>query len=142
MLPDSDGIVNWEPPTYDPQTGLFYVATDERYSVYYRTEPNVKALQGLNGIQEQRVATIGKYITAIDYKTGKIAWRHLQPSAGEGGNSTGLTTTAGKLLFGGDATVTLLLMIQRMESRFGIRTSALYRMQWKRTCSTASNTFL
>jgi len=32
VLPDSDGIINWEPPTYDPQTGLFY-----------RTEPNVGA---------------------------------------------------------------------------------------------------
>jgi alcohol dehydrogenase (cytochrome c) len=103
VLPDTDGIVNWQPPTYDPQTGLFYVATDEIYSVYYRTEPNVRALQGLNGIQEQRVGTKGKYITAIDYKTGKIAWRHLQVSAGEGEGNTGLTTTAGKLLFGGDA---------------------------------------
>jgi alcohol dehydrogenase (cytochrome c) len=43
VLPDTDGIVNWQPPTYDPQTGLFYVATDEVYSVYYRTEPNVRA---------------------------------------------------------------------------------------------------
>ena len=102
-MPDSDGIVNWEPPTYDPQTGLFYVATEEDYSVYYRTEPNVRAMQGLNGIQEQRVGSVGKYITAIDYKTGKIAWRHLQVSAGEGAGNTGLTTTAGKLLFGGDA---------------------------------------
>jgi alcohol dehydrogenase (cytochrome c) len=60
-------------------------------------------MQGLNGIQEQRVAKKGKYITAIDYKTGKIVWRHLQPSVGEGESNTGLTTTAGKLLFGGDA---------------------------------------
>ena len=103
VSPDSDGIVNWEPPSYDPQTGLFYIATEEVYSVFYRTEPNVRALQGLNGIQEQRVGTAGKYITAIDYKTGKIAWRHRQISAVEGVGNTGLTTTAGKLLFGGDA---------------------------------------
>jgi alcohol dehydrogenase (cytochrome c) len=103
VSPDSDGIVNWQPPTYDPQTGLFYVSTDEIYSVFYRTEPNVRALQGLNGIQEQHVGSKGKYITAIDYRTGKIAWRHLQVSAGEGSGNTGLTTTAGKLLFGGDA---------------------------------------
>ena len=82
MLPDSDGIVNWESPTCDAQTGLFYVATDEIYSVFYHTEPNVRALQGLNGIQEQRVGMIGKYIMTIDYRTGKIAWRHLQVSAG------------------------------------------------------------
>ncbi len=46
VLPDSDGIVNWEPPTYDPQTGLFYVATEEIYSVFYRTEPNVQGPAG------------------------------------------------------------------------------------------------
>jgi len=49
------------------------------------------------------VGTIGKYITAIDYKTGKIVWRHPQVSAFEVGSNTGLTSTAGKLLFGGDA---------------------------------------
>jgi alcohol dehydrogenase (cytochrome c) len=60
-------------------------------------------MQGLNGVFEQRVGLAGRYITAIDYKIGKIVWRHLQPSATGGGNSTGLTATAGKLLFGGDA---------------------------------------
>ena len=39
--------MNWEPPTYDPQTGLFYVATDETYSVFYRTEPNVGPCRAL-----------------------------------------------------------------------------------------------
>jgi alcohol dehydrogenase (cytochrome c) len=101
VLPNSDGIVNWEPPTYDPQTGLFYVATTEDYSVFYRTEPNVRALQGLNGVEEQQVGSLGNYITAIDYKTGKVVWRHAQVSV-DGGGVTGLTTTAGGLLFGGD----------------------------------------
>jgi len=101
VLPNSDGIVNWEPPTYDPQTGLFYVATTEDYSVFYRTEPNVRALQGLNGVEEQQVGSLGNNITAIDYKTGKVVWRHAQVSV-DGGGVTGLTTTAGGLLFGGD----------------------------------------
>jgi alcohol dehydrogenase (cytochrome c) len=102
VLPASDGVVNWEPPTFDPQTGLFYVATEDVYSVFYRTEPNVRALQGLNGIDEQRVGSLGNFITAIDYKTGKVAWQHPQVSA-DGGGNTGLTTTAGGLLFGGDS---------------------------------------
>ena len=102
VSPGSDGIVNWQPPTYDPQTGLFYVATDEVYSEFYRIEPNVRALQGLNGILEQGVGNHGKFIIAIDYKTGRIAWKHSQISAADGGENTGLTTTAGKLLFGGD----------------------------------------
>ena len=114
-MPDSDGIVNWQPPTL-PQTGLFYVATDEVYEEYYRTEPDVRAMQGLNGVLEQRVGQVGKYITAIDYRTGKIAWRHLQVSAGEGETNTGLTTTAGKLLFGGDANGNLVAITARRKT--------------------------
>ena len=94
--------MNWEPPAFDPQTGLFYVSTDDIYSEFYRTEPNPRAMQGLNGVFEQRVGLGGNYITAIDYKTGKIVWRHLQPSVTGSGSNDGLTATAGKLLFGGD----------------------------------------
>ena len=49
------------------------------------------------------VATIGSYITAIDYKTGRTVWRHrFQTAAGNAGRAPGLLATAGKLLFGGD----------------------------------------
>ena len=41
----------------------------------------------------------GSFLTAIDYKTGKAAWRH--PYYGNGGGG-GLLTTAGGLLFAGD----------------------------------------
>jgi alcohol dehydrogenase (cytochrome c) len=103
VSPPSDGIVNWQPPSFDPQTGLFYIGMDEGYSIFFRTEPDVKAMQGLNGVQEQEAGSMGEFITAIDYKSGKVVWRHRQVSAGDEGGVTGLTTTAGKLLFGGDA---------------------------------------
>ena len=38
-------------------------------------------------------------MTAIDPKTGRIAWRHQLPG---GGGPTGMLTTAGGLLFAGD----------------------------------------
>ena len=38
----------------------------------------------------------GSYIDAIDYKTGKVVWRH------ETSGSAGLLATAGNLLFSGD----------------------------------------
>ena len=43
---------------------------------------------------------MGSYLTAIDYKTGKIAWQHKYP--GTGGSGNGMLTTAGKLVFAGD----------------------------------------
>jgi alcohol dehydrogenase (cytochrome c) len=99
VSPNSDGVVNWEPPSFDPQTGLFYISTNNPFSVFYRTEPNERAMQGLNGVQEQQVGSLGHALTAIDYKTGKVAWNHPFPS---GGNGNGITTTAGHLLFDGD----------------------------------------
>jgi alcohol dehydrogenase (cytochrome c) len=103
VSPNSDGPVNWEPPSYDPQTGLFYISSVIDYSVFYRTEPDERAMQGLNGVQEQQVGSLGRYITAIDYKTGKVAWQHALPYATAGTTATGVTTTAGHLLFAGDA---------------------------------------
>jgi alcohol dehydrogenase (cytochrome c) len=111
VSPTLDGALNWPPPSFDPQTGLFYVPTNEAYSEFYLVEPDLRAIQGLSGSQEHQVGAIGNYLTAIDYQTGKIAWRHLNPTAGtpvtSGGGGiasggTGLLTTAGKLLFGSD----------------------------------------
>ena len=55
---------------------------------------------GLGGKQEDEVGSGGAYMTAIDYKTGKAAWRH--PYYGGGGGGGGLLTTAGGLLFAAD----------------------------------------
>jgi alcohol dehydrogenase (cytochrome c) len=41
-------------------------------------------------------------IFAIDYKTGKVVWAHRYPGL-SGGLGNGMLTTAGKLLFAGDA---------------------------------------
>ena len=57
---------------------------------------------GLGGKDEQMVASLGSYLTAIDYKTGKIAWRHRYPGTGGFGGGNGILTTASKLVFAGD----------------------------------------
>ena len=48
------------------------------------------------------VAEPWSYLTAIDYKTGKIAWRHRYPGAGGFGGGNGVLATASKLVFAGD----------------------------------------
>ncbi|HVW11722.1 MAG TPA: PQQ-binding-like beta-propeller repeat protein [Bryobacteraceae bacterium] len=64
--------------------------------MYYLTETDPRGSMGLGGKEEDSVGSRGSFVTAIDYKTGRIAWR--RESAGAGG----LLTTAGKLLFAGD----------------------------------------
>jgi alcohol dehydrogenase (cytochrome c) len=99
VSPTSDGTTNWEPATYSPDTGLLYVAEDNSYSLFYLIDVDPRGSMGLGGKEEDRVGSGGSFLTAIDYKTGKVAWR--RPYYGKGGGG-GLLTTAGKLLFGGD----------------------------------------
>ena len=57
---------------------------------------------GLGGKDEQSLGSMGSYITAMDYKTGKVAWQHRYPGVANYGVQNGILTTAGKLLFAGD----------------------------------------
>jgi len=70
--------------------------------MYYLTETDPRGAMGLGGKEEAGVGSLGTYLTAIDYKTGKIAWRHKYPGTGGFGGGNGMLTTAGKLLFAGD----------------------------------------
>ena len=104
VSPSNPGITNWPPATFDPETGLYYVPKHETYSDFYLTDPDPKEAQGFGGVQEQAIGSTGNFLTAIDYKTGKIAWEHEYPivTGATGGGLPGLLSTAGKLLFGGD----------------------------------------
>jgi alcohol dehydrogenase (cytochrome c) len=80
------------------------VQRNESFSIYYITDPDPKEAQGFGGAQEQMLGSLGRYLTAIDYKTGKIIWEHPYPeSLSPGGGVAGLLSTAGKLLFAPDA---------------------------------------
>lgn len=98
-------VTNFPPPAYSPDTGLMYIPTSDNYHMVYLTTTDPRGAMGLGGIQEVPVASFGSYITAMDYKTGKIAWQHRYPTvsvAQGGGGLSGMLTTAGKLLFAGD----------------------------------------
>jgi alcohol dehydrogenase (cytochrome c) len=100
VSPANGGVTNWPPPAFSPDTGLFYVPQTDSYAMYYLTETDPRGAMGLGGKDELGLGNLGAFLTAIDYKTGKVAWRHRYPAAG--GNMNGLLTTAGKLLFAGD----------------------------------------
>ncbi len=102
VSPTAGGTVNWEPPAFSPDTGLFYVAEDNGYSIFYLMDTDPRGSMGLGGKLESRVGSGGSFLTALDYKTGKAAWRHEYPGGGGGGGG-GVLATAGKLVFAGDA---------------------------------------
>jgi alcohol dehydrogenase (cytochrome c) len=98
VSPPSGGATNWPPPSFDPETGLFYVGTSESFSVFYLTDTDPHP-EGY-GAAERAAGGFGGTVRAIDYKTGKTVWSHHWP--GGGGGAAGMLTTAGKLLFTGD----------------------------------------
>jgi len=106
VSPDNGGATNWFPPSFSPQTGLFYVVTREIYSMYYLTTKDPRTMVGLGGSEQDNVGSLGTSIVAIDYQTGKIAWKYR--FEGNGGGATGLLTTAGNLLFANDGAGSLV----------------------------------
>ncbi|MCX6612392.1 MAG: acido-empty-quinoprotein group A [Acidobacteria bacterium] len=99
VSPTSDGTVNWQPPAYSPDTGLFYVPEGNGYSLFYLTDIDPRGSMGLGGKEEAAVGTGGNYLSAIDYRNGKVVWRHRYYGNGGGG---GILATAGGLVFAGD----------------------------------------
>jgi alcohol dehydrogenase (cytochrome c) len=101
VSPTAGGTVNWEPPAFSPDTGLFYVLEDNGYAIFYLMDTDPRGSMGLGGNLQTHVGSGGRFLTALDYKTGKAAWRHEYPGGGWGGG--GMLTTAGKLVFAGDS---------------------------------------
>ena len=104
VSPTNQGVVNWQPPAYSPQTGLFYIYASEGYAMYYLATTDPRGAMGLGGKDELGVGSLGNYIIGMDYKTGKPAWKIRYPGiAGGFSQMTGLMATAGHLLFSSDS---------------------------------------
>jgi outer membrane protein assembly factor BamB len=96
------GATNWPPPSYDPQTELFYLNGTEGYGMayLYDTSDNPEGYGGGGGGGfDTRSA-----LFALDVRTGNVKWKHEHTQGGlSGGMSGGVLTTAGHLLFTGDS---------------------------------------
>jgi acido-empty-quinoprotein group A len=101
--PGSDGATNWMAPSFDPQTGLFYVNARRIFSVYYNTATG-KA-EGWGG--RDRNLWANSTLRALDYRSGKVVWNH---EIGEDESIAGILTTAGHLLFSADNLGNLLAL--------------------------------
>jgi len=101
--PGSDGATNWMAPSFDPQTGLFYVNARRIFSVYYNTATGKP--EGWGG--RDRVLWANSALRALDYHTGKVVWNR---EIGEGESIAGILTTAGHLLFSADNSGNLLAL--------------------------------
>jgi alcohol dehydrogenase (cytochrome c) len=90
-------VTNYPPPTFSPDTGLFYIHEQNSLRISYLMDPDPRGSMGLGGTGGGAGLNWGTFIDAIDYKTGKVAWRHEIS-----GGSSGLLSTAGGVLFASD----------------------------------------
>jgi alcohol dehydrogenase (cytochrome c) len=101
-----DGATVWMSPSFDPETGLFYVNAMEGYTYWYlalNKQGQPKDHQGGGNLE----LTLKSVLLAVDYKTGKIRWRR---PAGNRPLNAGILTTAGHVLFTADAFGNLLAL--------------------------------
>jgi acido-empty-quinoprotein group A len=101
--PGSDGASNWMAPSFDPETGLFYVTARRIFSVFYKTAEG-KA-EGWGGRDTN--LWMNSTLRALDPATGKVVWDH---EMGDGESVAGILTTAGHLLFTADTSDNLLAL--------------------------------
>jgi alcohol dehydrogenase (cytochrome c) len=102
VCPSQDGATNWFSPSYNPATGLYYVQTFEKCSVYTKSDPGAwqAGREYLGGSQHRPPGEKPlRILKAIDIQTGKIAWELPQPGPAESWGGT-LSTATGLVIFG------------------------------------------
>jgi len=109
--PQPDGVLvtggvgtNWQAPSYDPDTNLFYVNSREAMGVFYLTMPG-KSAEGWAG--RDFFLSSKSMLKAIDVETGKVRW--TADTEGRGGQS-GILSTAGYLVFTADMSGNLVAL--------------------------------
>ena len=115
---------------------------NDSYSMYYLTETGPLGAMGLGGKEEPNVTSIGTFLNAIDYKTGKIAWRHRYAGSGSwGGTYIGhayLTTAGAAVRWRSGRQHRGLRRRERLPS--GTRGSGKCPTGHRPTCSTGAST--
>ena len=102
VCPSQDGATNWFSPSFNPATGLYYLQTFEKCSIYTKSDPGPwqAGRQYLGG--SQRTGPDPKpmrVLKAIDIATGAVRWELPQPGPAQSWGGT-LATSTGLVFFG------------------------------------------
>jgi alcohol dehydrogenase (cytochrome c) len=102
ICPGIDGATNWFSPSYNPETGLFYVIALESCNQFFAAPRDFVPGETYynTGTKLPRDDRPQKILLALSAKDGKTVWRY--PQVGNGNSWGGTLTTAGGLVFFGD----------------------------------------
>jgi alcohol dehydrogenase (cytochrome c) len=128
VCPSQDGATNWFSPSFNPSTGLFYVQTLEKCSVYSkRPEEWVAGHSFLGGaMRSPRDEKPQKILRALDIQTGEAKWE--LPEVGNGFSWGGTLTTAGGIvIFGEDSGALVAADAKTGKPLWSFQTGALWK---------------
>jgi alcohol dehydrogenase (cytochrome c) len=103
VCPSQDGATNWYAPSFNPATGLYYVQTNEKCSVYTKSDQGdwESGRTYLGGTQRNaKEPTPQRILRALDMRTGTIRWE--LPQTGADASWGGTLATATGLVFVGE----------------------------------------
>jgi alcohol dehydrogenase (cytochrome c) len=102
ICPGINGATNWFSPSYNPETGLFYVMALESCNQFFATSRDFVPGETYynTGTKLPPDDHPKKILLALSVKDGKTVWRY--PQIGHGNSWGGTLTTAGGLVFFGD----------------------------------------
>jgi len=108
LCPGAYGVTNWFSPSFNPNTGLFYVTANENCDIFSTAPQTYEAGNAYYG-SAYRPADDSPgqgAVRAIEPLTGQVKWefQHVSQSA------SGLLSTAGGVLFTGDAQGNFILL--------------------------------
>jgi alcohol dehydrogenase (cytochrome c) len=102
VCPAQDGATNWYSPSFNPATGLYYIQTFEKCSIYTKND-DADWTQGktyLGGSQKTAAdPKPQRILRALDFRTGEVKWEVPQPGPAQSWGGT-LATSTGIVVFG------------------------------------------
>jgi alcohol dehydrogenase (cytochrome c) len=101
VCPSQDGATNWFSPSFNPVTGLYYVQTFEKCSIYVKGDSGEWRYGKTYMGGTQRVAPDPeplRVLKAIDIFTGNVAWTLPQPGPAQSWGGT-MTSASGLIIF-------------------------------------------
>jgi alcohol dehydrogenase (cytochrome c) len=104
ICPSIDGATNWFSPSYNPDTGLFYVMAMESCNLFLiKPKPFTPGETFYaTGTKLPPDEHAQKILLAYSVSEGKVVWRYPQIGRGDSWGGT-LTTASGLVFFGDDA---------------------------------------
>jgi alcohol dehydrogenase (cytochrome c) len=127
VCPSLDGASNWYSTSFNPNTNLYYVQTNDKCGIFTKIPADWEAGKGfMGGSFAPAPEPAQRLLRAIDIKTGKAVW--ALPQTGTVNSWGGVLSTAGGIvIFGEDSGALMAADASTGKALWNFQTSALWK---------------